>query len=106
MAVQISKEDVLEALKSIVDPELGLNIVDLGIIYNIEINGNRIVMKMTFTTPKCPFSFVIFKQVRDTLKRLGFSDIKVNIVFDPPWNPSMINPAVRNKIRSSPWTKY
>ncbi len=106
MTLQISKEDVLEAFRSIVDPELGLNIVDLGIIYNIEINGNKILVKMTFTTPKCPFSFVIFRQVRDTLKKLGFTDIKINIVFDPPWNPSMINPAVRNKVRSSPWTRY
>ncbi len=106
MAIQISKEDVLEAFKDIVDPELGLNIVDLGIIYDVNIDGNKVIIKMTFTTPKCPFSFLIFKQVRDVLKKLGFTDIKVNIVFDPPWNPSMINPAVRNKVRSSPWAKY
>ncbi|MEM3832791.1 MAG: metal-sulfur cluster assembly factor [Thermoprotei archaeon] len=106
MATQISKEDILEAFKSIVDPELGLNIVDLGIIYDINIDGSKVIVKMTLTTPRCPFSFIIFKQVRDTLKKLGFTDIKVNIVFDPPWNPSMINPVTRNKIHSSPWTKY
>ena len=51
MAIQVSKEDVLEAFKEIVDPELGLNIVDLGIIYDVNIDGSKVIIKMTFTTP-------------------------------------------------------
>lgn len=83
------QEDVVrENLRTVVDPELGVNIVDLGLIYGIEINDSDVVIKMTLTSPACPLGAVIQAQAHSALKKLPWiKEIKVELVWSPPWNP-------------------
>ena len=84
------QEDVVrENLRTVVDPELGVNIVDLGLIYGIEImKDSDVVIKMTLTSPACPLGAVIQAQAHSALKKLPWvKDIKVELVWSPPWNP-------------------
>jgi metal-sulfur cluster biosynthetic enzyme len=89
----ITEGQVLEALKQVVDPELGINLVDLGLIYDVAIAGTGVRVKMTLTTPGCPMHDSLVKGAERALGRIpGITSAAVELVWDPPWNPSMINP--------------
>ena len=84
----LDKVTILEKLAPIQDPEIGIGIVDLGLIYNIEVNdGKDVKIVMTLTTPACPYGpellTVIDKEIRD----MGANKIDIELVWDPPWNP-------------------
>ncbi len=84
----LDKVTILERLAPIQDPEIGIGIVDLGLIYNIEVNdGKDVKIVMTLTTPACPYGpellTVIDKEIRD----MGANKIDIELVWDPPWNP-------------------
>ena len=84
----LDKVTILEKLAPIQDPEIGIGIVDLGLIYNIEVNdNNEVKIVMTLTTPACPYGpellTVIDKEIRD----MGAKKIDIELVWDPPWNP-------------------
>ena len=82
---------VLEALHQVIDPEVGCNIVDLGLIYNVAITDGIAKVTMTLTTPGCPMHESIGWGVKNALSGLeGVKDVEVEIVWDPPWNPSMM----------------
>ena len=103
-----SEKDVWAALKEIYDPEIRINIVDLGLIYKVKVEGERVYVKMTLTTPGCPLSFHMFRSVREALKKLGFREVKVVVTFDPPWSPSRMSPEARKKLEmlwsgKKPW---
>lgn len=87
-------ENVREILKSIYDPEIPANIVDLGLIYNIEIDpNNNVEITMTLTAMGCPMITEFMEQIKNSIEN-NIEKVKyvnVNITFDPPWNPSMIN---------------
>ena len=88
----LTEQQVLEALKPIEDPELHLGIVDLGLIYGVDITpqpaGDQVTLAMTFTSPFCPYGPQLKTAVHSTLKGLpGVADSRVNIVFTPPWDP-------------------
>jgi FeS assembly SUF system protein len=85
-------EEVREALKTVYDPEIGINIVDLGLIYGVAVQDEGLVdITMTLTTPGCPLSQVIGTQVREALDGMpGVTDVKLNLVWSPPWNPTMM----------------
>jgi metal-sulfur cluster biosynthetic enzyme len=86
----ITKEQVFEILKPIVDPEIQLGLVELGLIYDISIEneGKRLEVKMTLTTPMCPYGPMLVGQVEEVLRMLpGVEDSKVTLVWDPPWDP-------------------
>ena len=69
------------------DPELNISIVDLGLIYGIKINANnKVVITMTLTTIGCPLFSLIEDEIRIKLKELGVKDLKINLIFDPPWS--------------------
>jgi len=85
----IKKEDVINAMKNCKDPELGLDIITLGLVYNIEINNNNIKIDMTLTSPMCPFGSQIIDDVKFNINEIeGVENVEVNLVFDPPWEPS------------------
>jgi metal-sulfur cluster biosynthetic enzyme len=89
-----TEEAVLEALKEIYDPEIGINIVDLGLIYGSEIMPDgKVMITMTLTSPACPIGPIIRSQVREVLKREvpGVTDTEVNLVWSPPWTPAMMS---------------
>jgi metal-sulfur cluster biosynthetic enzyme len=86
------QEDVVkENLRTVVDPELGVNIVDLGLIYGIEIKESDVDVKMTLTSPACPLGAVIQAQVHQALKKLPWvKEVKVNLVWSPRWDPRLM----------------
>jgi metal-sulfur cluster biosynthetic enzyme len=89
--VEITEEKVFEALRTVYDPEIPINIVDLGLIYDVNISGRNVQIKMTLTTPGCGMGPTIGKQVEGAIKPLGAKNVWVEIVWDPPWNPDMIS---------------
>jgi metal-sulfur cluster biosynthetic enzyme len=92
--------EVREALRQVVDPELGVNIVDLGLIQAIDVAGTDVRVTMTMTTPACPLRDYIQDLVESTLlDRLGSAQrVTVTIVDDPPWSPDMMSEAARRQL--------
>jgi metal-sulfur cluster biosynthetic enzyme len=99
----ITKESVLESLRSIVDPEIRIGIVDLGLVYDVAVEdgGKKVEVKMTLTTPMCPYGPMILTQVQDVLDATpAIEEGKVTIVWDPPWDPrTMASEAARLKLQ-------
>lgn len=84
-----TRDQVIAMLETINDPELGLDIWTMGLIYDINIRSNtEIVIRLTFTSPLCPAGQQIKEEVEDALRLLKFEQIKVEVTFDPPWQPS------------------
>lgn len=89
---QLTENHVKEALKDVIDPELGYNIVDLGLVYGITVNNDRVVVAMTMTTPGCPATNYIQAGAHERLLAIeGVEDATVNVVWQPPWEPSMMS---------------
>jgi metal-sulfur cluster biosynthetic enzyme len=84
------KEDIIKALKSVEDPELGLDIYTLGLIYNVQISKEGdVYITMTHTTPLCPFADQITKQVKEAIYQHAHpKSLTIEITFDPPWEPT------------------
>ncbi len=83
------QEDVVrENLRTVVDPELGLSIVDLGLIYDIKVDDSNVLVKMTLTSPACPLGAVIQSQAHAAVQKLPWvKDIKIELVWSPRWDP-------------------
>lgn len=78
----------MEHLKTVVDPEIGINIVDLGLVYGVEIDGEKVLVKMTLTSPACPLGGMIQAQVHQALTKLPWvKEAKVQLVWSPRWDP-------------------
>lgn len=87
----IDEATVLQTLRQVIDPELGCNIVDLGLVYSVTITGTKVSVVMTLTTPGCPMHESIRWGVQNALLNLeAVDDAEVEVVWDPPWNPSMM----------------
>ena len=77
-----------EDLKAVIDPEIFQNIVDLGLVYGVDVDtANAVTVNMTLTTPHCPMGPQIIEDVQNTLKKAGARDVDVNIVWEPQWTP-------------------
>lgn len=90
----LSKEQIIETLKGVYDPEIGIDIVNLGLVYDVEINQaqGHVSIKMTLTTPGCPLGSTVQEAVKTVLESIdGVKNVDVQIVWDPPWNPSMMS---------------
>jgi metal-sulfur cluster biosynthetic enzyme len=101
-ATQLSQEveDVLEALRDVVDPELGVNVVDLGLVYGVDVDAEKIAtLDMTLTSAACPLTDVIEEQAREALEGL-VSDFRINWVWMPPWGPENITEDGREQLRA------
>ena len=93
--------DVLQALRSVNDPEIGMNIVDLGLVYRAERKPEGIEVALTLSTPSCPMSEMLVEEAREAL-RAQFADtpsIRVELVWDPPWTPDRMSEAARRQLR-------
>ena len=89
----ITEDRVREALKQVADPELGINIVDLGLIYAVAIEGGDVHVKMTLTTPGCPLHDSLVRGAERAVGAIpGVATASVELVWDPPWNPNKISP--------------
>jgi metal-sulfur cluster biosynthetic enzyme len=93
-------EDVIEALRDVVDPELGINVVDLGLVYGVEVDAEKIAtVDMTLTSAACPLTDVIEEQAREALDGL-VTDFRINWVWMPPWGPEHITEDGREQLRA------
>jgi metal-sulfur cluster biosynthetic enzyme len=97
MAGEISRRNIIESLMDCVDPELGVSIVDLGLIYEITINENNdVYLRMTMTTPMCPVTGMILSDVQARLEALGgVGKVNVELVWDPMWSPEMLSDEIK-----------
>src|SRR5215510_2182276 len=92
----ITESQVLEKLRQVLDPELGCNIVDLGLVYSVHLDGGNVRVVMTLTTPGCPMHEMLRFGAENALLSLdGVEDVTVELVWDPPWNPLMMTEAGR-----------
>jgi len=88
----VTEEQVLEALKAVVDPELGINIVDLGLVYDVAISERGAIhIEYTLTTMGCPIGPLIEQQMQSALANLGVSEVEAEMVLRPPWTPEMMS---------------
>ncbi len=92
----VTEDVVMEALKEVYDPELHYNVVDLGLVYDVEISDGSVRVVMTLTTPACPIGPMIIEQIQENLGLLpGVKDVDVEITFDPLWGPDMMSDEAR-----------
>jgi metal-sulfur cluster biosynthetic enzyme len=91
VAARVTAERVTEALRTVVDPELGLSVVDLGLIYGIAVEGGVVRITMTLTAPGCPLQDVMADWVRRVVLAIaGVDQVEVRLTFDPPWTPARL----------------
>jgi metal-sulfur cluster biosynthetic enzyme len=89
---QLTREQVLEALKDVYDPEIPVNVVDLGLVYNVEVEDGDVHVEMTLTAQGCGMGPYIAQQAEWRVAELeGVADVQVDVVFDPPWSPERIS---------------
>lgn len=94
--MSFTKDDIIKALKTVYDPEIPVNIWDMGLIYDIDISAENVVIKMTFTSPTCPMMEELLAQVRDAVTFVaGDVPVRVDLVWDPPWDLSRLSDAAR-----------
>ncbi|MFY9933578.1 MAG: metal-sulfur cluster assembly factor [Streptosporangiaceae bacterium] len=94
------QEDVLEALRDVVDPELGINVVDLGLVYGVDVDADKAAtIDMTLTSAACPLTDVIEDQAREALDGV-VTDFRINWVWMPPWGPESITDDGREQLRA------
>ena len=96
----LTVEDVTEAMKDVVDPELGINVVDLGLLYGVHVEeDHNVVLDMTLTSAACPLTDVITDQTHGALEGM-VSDVVINWVWMPPWGPDKITDDGRDQLRA------
>ena len=92
----INSDQVKIVLRRVKDPELNLNIVDLGLIYDVHVDGTKVRVDMSLTSPGCPSGPEIMGEAEQQIRTMpGVSDVEMNLVWSPPWTPERIEPRVR-----------
>lgn len=95
----VTEKDVQKALKTVKDPELGIDLVTLGLIYDIEVEGADVKTIMSLTSPMCPVAGEIVEQARQAIMGVdGVESADVDLTFDPPWTPERIPPLIRSSL--------
>ena len=90
------KDKVIAEIKKIYDPEIPVNIYELGLIYDISVKGNDVSVKMTLTTPNCPVAESLPNEVKNSIKEIKeVKDVDLKLVWEPPWDKSMMSEAAK-----------
>ena len=90
------KDKIIEEIRKIYDPELPVNIYELGLIYDIKVDGSKAEIKMTLTTPNCPVAESLPKEVKEGAMQVeGIDNVNLELVWDPPWNKDMMSDAAK-----------
>ena len=93
----VTEEELMEVLKKCYDPEIPINIVDLGLVYDVNVEGDRAHIKMTLTTPDCPMAAMILDNVKQKVESIdGIKKAEVELVWEPPWTPDRISKKLKN----------
>ena len=95
-----TETDIREALRHVVDPEIGVNIVDLGLVYRIEVEGGRVRIAMTMTSPTCPLGDYLKDLVRSAIRQHvpDLLDVDIDLEWEPPWDPDMMSDEARRQL--------
>jgi metal-sulfur cluster biosynthetic enzyme len=94
-----SKDEIMNALKECYDPEIPINVVDLGLIYGVKINSGSVKLRITLTALGCPLSGTIIDDIKNKIRMLkGIKKVDVEIVFDPPWSPDKMSEEARKML--------
>ena len=95
----VTEKDVREALKTVKDPELGLDLVVLGLVYDVKIEGDDVEATISLTSPMCPVAEQIVDEAREAIDGVeGVESARVELTFDPPWTPERISPLIRSSL--------
>tara|TARA_B100001750_G_C14868349_1_gene284395 strand:- start:9 stop:323 length:315 start_codon:yes stop_codon:yes gene_type:complete len=95
----VTEEIVLEQIKQIIDPDIGLNIVDMGLIYGVDINDDIVNITMTLTSPGCPAAPQLLNGSQTVVQQLdGVEEVNVNVVWTPPWDPEMMSEEAKDEL--------
>ena len=98
-SVVVTSDDVLEALKEVFDPEIPVNVVDLGLVYGCKVQDGDVYVKMTLTFPGCGMGSYIAQQAEWAIQDVeGVEEVEIELVFDPPWSPDLISPEARSQL--------
>jgi metal-sulfur cluster biosynthetic enzyme len=90
------EDQIREALKKVIDPELGVSIVDLGLIYDVRYEAGVAEVEMTLTSPGCPLAPIIDKKVREAVKDIEeIKELTIELVWDPPWTRDMMSEEIK-----------
>lgn len=90
---------VLEALREVIDPELGMNVVDLGLVYQVKVNEGRVHVHLTLTTPACPLGEQIVRDAQERVGALeGVTEVQVDLVWEPAWSPSRMSASAKKSL--------
>lgn len=91
--MEITKECIFVALRDVIDPELGINIVDLGLVYDVQVSDAQVCISMTMTTPACPLHSYLNQAAQEAICRhiREVKSVKVDLVWEPPWHPTMMS---------------
>jgi metal-sulfur cluster biosynthetic enzyme len=95
----VTEKDVRDALKKVKDPELNIDLVTLGLVYDIQVEGNKAKAIISLTTPMCPVAGEIVDQAKLAVAKVeGVEEAEVELTFDPPWTPERISPLIRSSL--------
>jgi metal-sulfur cluster biosynthetic enzyme len=99
--VQLTKDDVMNALSEVYDPEIPISIVDMGLIYRVDVDDNNNVdVDMTMTTRGCPMHSMITQQAQKRIEKMkSVGNVKVNLVWDPPWTPELVSQKIKEQMQ-------
>lgn len=89
----------MKVLAKVIDPEIGINVVDLGLIYDVSISNDAVLVKMTVTNPYCPLQSHLKQLVENAVSSIkGVKEVSVDLVFDPPWTPERLSPKAKKEL--------
>ena len=91
------EEKVRNALKEVIDPDIGYDIISLGFVYGIKVEGNRAKIRMTLTTPMCPYGPLLISMVEEKIRETGLEP-DIELTFDPPWTPERVDRKIREEL--------
>jgi metal-sulfur cluster biosynthetic enzyme len=95
----VNKEDVLNALRNVIDPEIGLDVVNLGLIYDLKVENDSVFVKMTMTVVGCPLTSWILTDAENKIREIpDVKEVKVELVWDPPWSVDRISDEARKML--------
>ncbi len=99
-----ASSEILDALRRVIDPELGMNVVDLGLVYAVDCRDGHVQVTLTTTGPACPLGEMLAREARAAIRRhvVGVTSVSVDIVAEPPWQPSMMSDAALAQLGWAP----
>jgi len=93
----LNEAEVRQALRAVKDPEIGLSIIDLGLVYDVDVSAGKVDVKMTLTSPGCPVGPQIMMEADDVIRAMeGVEDVRIELVWEPYWTPERVDPKVRS----------